>query len=234
MYSHIEGSININKLKSFISSSKYVCGNIITSFNLIDKYIPEDAKLIVPTHCKLLSYNNEGPKFEIDNIESFQCQISGKCKINESFVSAAQREVFEEIGTFLDKSDIKEIHREVHSYKYGKNNEDINNTVVYYLVNMDSVKPKQDNILKLEIETTSLLQDDYNRRVVIFMYTKDLNLCEDIITNRYRIKQYGIEEESFTGLCIFFPTKNIILNSLIKVQDYWEYRKIIYNKRFRF
>lgn len=231
MYSHLESTNEILKLKNYIPYSKYVCGNIMTSYNIINRYITDDSKIIVPGHFKSLFQN---VNYEVDNIESFQCQISGKCKINEPFINAAQREVFEEIGLFLNKTDFKEIHREIHSYKNGKNNEDIHNTVVYYLVNVDNIEIQKDNLLKLEIETNSLIKDDYERRVVIFAYTQDLNLCNESLINRKRIKQYGIEEQSCTGKYIFLPTKSIILNSLLKIKDYWEYRRFVYNRRHRF
>jgi hypothetical protein len=232
MYSHLEGCATFDKLKSFVPYSKYVCGNVMTSFNIINQNISSDSKLIVPAHFKLIN-GSKISNFDVDNIESFQCQISGKCKNDESFVDAAQREVYEEIGLFLNTNDFKEVHREVHSYKYGKNDEDINNLIVYYLVNVDEANVHNDRIRKIEIERNSLLEDDYGRRVVVFMYTKDL-IDGNIITNRNRIKQYGVEEESFTGLYIFFPNRNTVLDNLIRIKDYWEYRKFIYNRKYRF
>ena len=153
-YIHAENS---NELVECIPNtdkiSKWVSGSWKKSKNLIKNKI-SDGFLILPMYD-----DNE-----------WQTQISGKAKIGETMVDAAQREIFEEIGIAFDTNTIYNSYLDYEKFK--------GCDVAYFSLNLkDSIDNLNYNydIIKRRCYDRQSLEDEKRKRVSVFIYINDLN-----------------------------------------------------------
>lgn len=153
-YIHTENS---NELIECIPNtdkiSKWVSGSWKKSKNLIKNKI-SDGFLILPMYD-----DNE-----------WQTQISGKAKIGESMVDAAQREIFEEIGIAFDTNTIYNSYLDYEKFK--------GCDVAYFSLNLkdsiDNLNYHHD-IIKRRCYDRQSLEDEKRKRVSVFIHIDNLN-----------------------------------------------------------
>lgn len=153
-YIHTENS---NELIECIPNtdkiSKWVSGSWKKSKNLIKNKI-SDGFLILPMYD-----DNE-----------WQTQISGKAKIGESMVDAAQREIFEEIGIAFDTNTIYNSYLDYEKFK--------GCDVAYFSLNLkdsiDNLNYHYD-IIKRRCYDRQSLEDEKRKRVSVFIHIDNLN-----------------------------------------------------------
>jgi hypothetical protein len=143
----IECSPNTNKI------SKWVSGSWKKAKNLIKNKI-SSGFLVLPMYDE----------------EEWQTQISGKAKIGETMVEAAQREILEEIGIAFD---IKTIYNSYLDYEKFKGCD-----VAYFLLNLNDCVDNSSynfNIIKRRCFDRQSLEDEKRKRVSVFLYVNNIS-----------------------------------------------------------
>lgn len=215
-YYHLEGKDNQIKtveLKNY-KSSRYYSGDPTTGIGILERFVPKNAYLIFP------GYYHEGfYTRDLDSLDTWQAQISGKIKLSETPLQAAQREVIEEIGLIIPEENFKLVHEE----KYVPHTGNFRN-IHYYLADLDFLPgdiKNPDDILE-ESMRRSMLTDNFQERVIVFAFTRFLNKTVKTILLRKRLREDSSQENIHdAGHLIFLVPFNQAMYHTNKISKFY-------------
>ncbi len=199
IFEHIEDFdiiIEIDEDKYDIS--RYVCGYLQTTIDIITKYLPDNSFIILPVY---------------DEDFTFQCQVSGKCKIEEKYEEAVQREILEEIGMNIKNSTF--VYKDKHNYYNKKTNLDIENEISYFVSDISKSEKISYEMSKelSSIKERNIVKDDLSKRICVFLYIEyeDLSKLNDVKFHNTLQKIYDrqriVEGEEGKSILIYHKKK---------------------------